>query len=152
MRDVAQKASYQALLQEFVKLMAEGNVKYISAFTTAKKITDLWQGILELSDAKLSVLKLSDQWKFKTDAEKVGIAQNWASAQKSDAEWADVFNNHDKGWKARASPIIKAPRGIASDSRFQRTSTVTSMSFCILVRLIPNRKSTSMAPKYSITP
>ncbi len=100
-RNAAQKASYQALLQEFVKLMEEGNVKYISAFTTAKKITDQWRGILGLSDAKLSVLKLSDQWKFKTDADKVGVAQNWAVAQTNDAEWAEVSSHQDKGWESQ---------------------------------------------------
>jgi hypothetical protein len=101
-RDAAQKAAYQALLQEFLKITEEGDVKYISAFTTTRAITDKWQGILGLSDAPLSVFRLSNQWQFKTDPEKAGVAQNWAAAQTNDAGWADVSSNqHDKGWESQ---------------------------------------------------
>jgi hypothetical protein len=105
--DLTLQPYYRSMLKEFIETTNKAGVVNISERQEVEKIIDNWTKMVERDWLQLPVLPLSNQWKFKTDPENVGVAENWAAPQTDATKWADVYSNRRNGWEAQGFPDYK---------------------------------------------
>lgn len=99
--DPARKAYCENLLKEFIQISTDTPVVAISERSTTPVIIDKWRDILAFDPTKISVLKLDNNWKFKTDPDRTGLAQGFPSAGLNDGDWSVVRSDIAKGWESQ---------------------------------------------------
>jgi hypothetical protein len=102
--DPAKKVEYEAILKEFLDTAEKGHVTWISVVTKLDKMHEKWRDVLDAQWSDAEVVKMGAKWRFKTDPENGGEAQNWASAPTNDATWSDVSSEQKTGWEAQGFP------------------------------------------------
>lgn len=100
----AQKAYYEDLLKEFALTTESVGMRDTGIGHPPKELIAKWQEMLDRAWTKVQLVPLKKQWKFKTDARDVGVAQGWFQPQAADATWSDVVTNTDKGWESQGFP------------------------------------------------
>jgi sugar lactone lactonase YvrE len=97
----AKKAHYQALFQEFLDISSKARVTSISEHSSIGKLTTKWGELLNKDWSQVSVQKLSNQWKFKIDPEKNGLAQGWETVALDDTPWTAADSGLRTGWESQ---------------------------------------------------